>query len=190
MKGAFEVMPDTAECVRAVDEKRATLKNAGQDCLCFDALPKDALPKDISSADAKAKTVDDMKEEELEQVRESKIELGRKGEEAAVRYLISQRYKILERNWRCAFGEADIIAKDNDGVICFIEVKTRRSIKSGLPEEAVTKKKRDRYEKIAMCYMMESDIDDNTILRFDAIAICVADSRRAMLRHHKSWFCG
>ena len=141
---------------------------------------KDALVEQIK---------DGLKEKELEKAHESTIELGKKGEEAAVRYLISQHYDILERNWRCPFGEADIIAKDQNGTICFIEVKTRRSIKTGLPEESVTKSKRARYEKIAMCYMMDTDIEDNTILRFDAIGICVADPKRAMLRHHKSWFC-
>lgn len=127
-------------------------------------------------------------EEQLEQREESRRELGRKGENAAVRYLSAKGYRILHRNWRCRFGEADIIAKDPDGTVCFIEVKTRRSMEAGLPEEAVTARKRSRYEKIAMCYIVQEDIDDNTALRFDAIAICVADGRRAMLRHHRSCF--
>ncbi len=127
-------------------------------------------------------------EEQLEQREESRRELGRKGEEAAVRYLSARGYRILQRNWRCRFGEADIIAQDPDGTVCFIEVKTRRSMDAGLPEEAVTPKKRSRYEKIAMCYIVQEDIDDNTALRFDAIAICVAGGKRAMLRHHRSCF--
>ncbi len=127
-------------------------------------------------------------EKRLEQREESRRELGRKGEDAAVRYLSAKGYCILHRNWRCRFGEADIIAQDPDGTVCFIEVKTRRSMDAGLPEEAVTATKRSRYEKIAMCYIVQEDIDDNTALRFDAIAICVADGRRAMLRHHRSCF--
>ena len=127
-------------------------------------------------------------EEQLERREESRRELGRKGEDAAARYLGARGYRILQRNWRCRFGEADIIAQDPDGTVCFVEVKTRRSMEAGLPEESVTPKKRSRYEKIAMCYIVQEDIDDNTALRFDAIAICVADGRRAMLRHHRSCF--
>ena len=129
-----------------------------------------------------------VKERELEEERDDRSALGRKGEDAAARYLCARGYSILERNWRCRFGEADIIARDPDGTICFVEVKTRRSMDAGLPEESITAQKRQRYERIAMCYMMEVELDDNTIMRFDAIGICVAGQRRAMLRHHRSCF--
>lgn len=120
---------------------------------------------------------------------ETRQELGRKGEEAACRYLEAKGYKILERNWYCHFGEADIIALDPDGTFCFIEVKTRRSIEAGIPEEAITRDKRRRYERIALCYMMVcDDWDDNDSVRFDAIGICATGAHRAMLRHHKSCF--
>lgn len=120
---------------------------------------------------------------------ETRQELGRKGEEAACRYLEAKGYEILERNWYCHFGEADIIARDPDGVFCFIEVKTRRSIEAGIPEEAITREKRRRYERIALCYMMTcDDWDDNDPVRFDAIGICATGAHRAMLRHHKSCF--
>lgn len=119
----------------------------------------------------------------------SRQELGRKGEEAAVRYLKSRHYTIIKRNWFCRFGEADIIARDPDGTLCFIEVKTRQSIETGLPEEAITRSKQSRYERIALCYMMVTDDwDDNESVRFDAIAICVTAPHRAMLRHHRGCF--
>ncbi len=120
---------------------------------------------------------------------ETRQELGRKGEEAACRYLEAKGYDILERNWYCHFGEADIIARDPDGTFCFIEVKTRRSIEAGIPEEAITRDKRRRYERIALCYMMVcDDWDDNDSVRFDAIGICATGDHRALLRHHKSCF--
>lgn len=120
---------------------------------------------------------------------ESRQELGRKGEEAAVRYLKSRGYTILKRNWFCRFGEADIIARDPEGTLCFIEVKTRQSVEAGLPEEAVTRSKQSRYERIALCYMMVTDDwDDNDSVRFDAIAICVTAPHHAMLRHHRGCF--
>ena len=120
---------------------------------------------------------------------ESRQELGRKGEEAAVRYLKSRGYAIVKRNWFCRFGEADIIARDPEGTLCFIEVKTRQSVEAGLPEEAITRSKQSRYERIALCYMMVTDDwDDNDSVRFDAIVICVTAPHRAMLRHHKGCF--
>ena len=120
---------------------------------------------------------------------ESRQELGRKGEEAAVRYLKSRGYTIVKRNWFCRFGEADIIARDPEDTLCFIEVKTRQSLEAGLPEEAITRNKQSRYERIALCYMMVTDDwDDNSSVRFDAIAICVTAPHRALLRHHKGCF--
>lgn len=120
---------------------------------------------------------------------ESRQELGKKGEEAAVRYLKSRGYEIIKRNWFCRFGEADIIARDPEGTLCFVEVKTRQSLEAGLPEEAITRNKQSRYERIALCYMMVTDDwDDNSSVRFDAIAICVTAPHRALLRHHKGCF--
>ena len=117
-------------------------------------------------------------------------ELGKRGEDAACRYLQINGYEILERNWTCGFGEADIIASDPDGAICFIEVKTRRSIEAGIPEEAITPEKQRRYEKIALSYLVHADWVDGATVRFDAIGICVTSSHRALLRHHKGCFDG
>lgn len=116
--------------------------------------------------------------------------LGRKGEDAACRYLEAQGYDILERNWTCRFGEADVIAMDGDGTLAFIEVKTRRSVAAGVPEAAVTLEKQRRYEKIALSYLMGSDFGDGLVVRFDCIGICVTANRRALLRHHKGCFDG
>ena len=77
--------------------------------------------------------------------------LGRTGEELTVKYLKKHRYKILERNYKTPFGEADIIAF-KEGTYCFVEVKTRTDDEHGLPSEAVDYKKRERYRKIAWSY--------------------------------------
>ena len=116
--------------------------------------------------------------------------LGRKGEDCAVRYLTLQGYEILERNWTCRFGEADIIALDPDGTLCLVEVKTRRSVEAGVPEAAVTPEKQRKYERIALTYLMDADFGDGLPVRFDCIGICVTRNRRAMLRHHKGCFDG
>lgn len=118
----------------------------------------------------------------------SRIDLGKRGEDAAVRCLEHKGYEILERNWECDFGEADIIALSPEGSVVFIEVKTRKSLRAGFPEEAITLQKRKRYEKIAVDYMTKSDWEDGTPIRFDAVGIIVRGNDRAVLRHHIGFF--
>lgn len=113
-------------------------------------------------------------------------ELGRRGELAAVKYLQRRDIEVLERNWRCRYGEADIIALDDETIV-FIEVKTRRGINKGIPEDAVTPDKRDRYEKIAASYLEQNDFVD-CFVRFDVIAIMTVSNNRAFLRHHRGAF--
>lgn len=113
-------------------------------------------------------------------------EIGRRGENAAIRYLMMQEYEILERNWSCPAGEADVIALD-DGALVFIEVKTRTSLERGFPSEAVDAKKRSRYEKIAAWYLRSSDFVDISV-RFDVIELLVVGDDRAMVRHLKNAF--
>lgn len=67
-------------------------------------------------------------------------ELGARGEEAAARFLERKGMEILERNWTCSAGEADIICRDED-TLCFVEVKTRSTVEKGFPAEAVDERK-------------------------------------------------
>ena len=114
--------------------------------------------------------------------------LGRRGEEVAARYLRRMGYEILERNWRCRFGEADIVALDEEtGDLVFVEVKTRSDEYAGLPEEAVTPQKRRRYERIALEYLRVSALT-NLALRFDIIALTLVGPDRALMRHHRGAF--
>lgn len=110
-------------------------------------------------------------------------ELGMRGEEAACRYLIRRGYEILDRNWKCFAGEADIVACDEDGALVFVEVKTRTDATKGFPSEAVGPKKRAKYEKIALAYLADYDVVD-IVVRFDVISIMVLTPERAMIRHH------
>lgn len=113
-------------------------------------------------------------------------ELGRRGESAAARYLKRRGLEILDRNWTCYAGEADIIALDGD-VLCFIEVKTRSQERTGFPSEAVDARKRDRYERIAACYIKVHDYIDMRV-RFDVVAILVLSDHHAFLRYHPNAF--
>lgn len=101
-------------------------------------------------------------------------ELGAFGEDLACRYLARRGYEILERNYRCPEGEADIVAYDPaDDAVVLIEVKTRRraSVEGGYPEEAVDAKKRRRYRRIAACYLMDNF--PTPCARFDTVGIVV-----------------
>ncbi len=80
--------------------------------------------------------------------------MGRKGEDLACKYLKKHRYKIVKRNYVTPFGEADIVAF-KDGYYCFVEVKARASDVYGLPSQAVTEAKRQRYRMIAKFFCTE-----------------------------------
>ncbi len=117
----------------------------------------------------------------------SNRELGQKGEHAAQLFLERKGYRILERNWVCFAGEADIIARCDD-ILCFVEVKTRRGLEKGFPAEAVNDKKRARYEKIAACYLQQHADFVDVRVRFDVISILVLSDTRAFLRMHTDAF--
>ena len=114
------------------------------------------------------------------------IELGRRGEEAAARFLERRGFEVLERNWTCSAGEADIIAQDEDALV-FVEVKTRSNTEKGLQEEAVDERKRERYERIAAAFLQTYETVDIAV-RFDVVSILVIGSERAFLRHHVNAF--
>jgi putative endonuclease len=74
--------------------------------------------------------------------------LGRQGEQLAAEYLKKAGFRILDRNYRCADGEIDIVAADRrDLVAC--EVKTRSGVRFGTPVEAVTSQKLRRLRRLA-----------------------------------------
>jgi putative endonuclease len=116
----------------------------------------------------------------------SSKELGRRGEEAATKFLKRRGFEVLERNWTCFAGEVDIVAHV-DETLCFIEVKTRSNIQKGFPSEAVDGRKRERYERIAACYLKDHACEDMRV-RFDVISILVLGDDRAFLRHHINAF--
>ena len=91
------------------------------------------------------------------------------GERLAVQHLKTQGYQILAENYRFQRGEIDIIAKYEERIV-FVEVKTRRSLKYGLPQSAVTEQKQRQISKIALAYLQEHNLIDISC-RFDVIAI-------------------
>lgn len=80
--------------------------------------------------------------------------LGGRGEDAAVRYLSGLGFEILDRNWRCAEGELDIVAREG-AVLVVCEVKTRSGVGFGSPVEAVTVAKVRRLRRLAARWLAE-----------------------------------
>lgn len=113
-------------------------------------------------------------------------DVGLQGEKAAARYLENKGYKIIDKNWKCCIGEIDIVALYEDTLI-FVEVKTRTSIRTGLPEDAVNAKKRKKYESMAAFYLQDHDFVD-MVIRFDVVGILVVDKSKALVRHHVNAF--
>ena len=95
--------------------------------------------------------------------------LGIVGEELAGHFLSAKGYKILLKNYECALGEIDLIAKES-GCLVFIEVKTRRSLAMGSPAESVTFQKRHQIVKVAEYYVKRYGIK-NVPCRFDVVAV-------------------
>ena len=94
---------------------------------------------------------------------------GAIGEMCATEFLKKQKYKIIDRNFRCKQGEIDIIARDKKTIV-FVEVKARESAEFGQPSEYVTKSKIDKIKKAALVYLHENGLDDADV-RFDVVEI-------------------
>ncbi len=95
--------------------------------------------------------------------------LGDFGERLACRYLLDSGLEVLDRNWRCAAGEIDIVARDG-GVVVICEVKTRTSTRFGTPTEAVTAEKANRLHRLGRLWLREHEVGWSR-LRVDVVAI-------------------
>lgn len=101
----------------------------------------------------------------------NKRNIGENYEKMAGEYLEKQGYDIIQYNYRCKYGEIDIVAKDKCDLV-FAEVKYRSNIRYGLPFEAVDIKKQQKINKVAVSYLIENNISENTYIRFDVVGIC------------------
>jgi len=115
--------------------------------------------------------------------------VGSWGESLAAEYLRQRGYTILERNARTPYGEIDLVARQEQvhggqggalpagSVTVFVEVKTRTSTAFGLPEEAVTARKREHLLAAAQAYLQaHPDLEGDW--RVDVIAILSSSSRK------------
>jgi putative endonuclease len=99
-------------------------------------------------------------------------QFGRAAEEAAARCLRSGGWRILARNARVGRGELDIVARRGP-VLAFVEVKARRSLAAGAPEDAVTPRKRRQVARLAELWLAVRPwaLEGVTDVRFDIVAV-------------------
>ncbi len=95
--------------------------------------------------------------------------IGINGEEIAADFLKKKGCRILKKNYRCCFGEVDIIALCKD-TICFVEVKTRTTNQFGTPQESVIPAKQKKLSRVALEYIQRYKLEDQKA-RFDIIAV-------------------
>ena len=117
--------------------------------------------------------------------------LGRRGEDAAARFLRRRGYRILERSSRSRPGELDLVALDGQTIV-FVEVKTRRQSEAGHPAEAVTPDKQRRLTRLAVTWLKRHRLLEQPA-RFDVVAVTWPDDdRRPTIEHFPNAFdaCG
>ena len=110
---------------------------------------------------------------------------GARGEQIAASYLQSKKYTILHRNFRCRYGEIDIIARRKN-VLVFVEVKTRRSRAFGSPQEAVSLKKQRAISSVALAFLQQNRLSEQAA-RFDVIAVHL-DNNCPQIEHIENAF--
>ena len=104
----------------------------------------------------------------------NKRQKGKEYEQLAVEALQKEGYHIETRNYRCRFGEIDVVARDQRkgrDILVFIEVKYRSSVKYGLPSEAVDSHKQHKIRQVSEYYVREKRIPATTAIRYDVISI-------------------
>ena len=94
---------------------------------------------------------------------------GKLGESYAAKYLSQKGYEILETNYKTPFAEIDIVAKDTDGTICFVEVKTRKNKNYGYGTDFIFKSKIHKMILGARSYMVKHNVTSD--VRFDIIEV-------------------
>lgn len=102
-----------------------------------------------------------------------KNKVGAWGEVFAARYLRDNGFKIITANYVCRFGELDLVASKN-GILSFIEVKTRNESTKIRPMEAVDEGKQERVRMAAKSFLNYTKLDGE--MRFDVIEVYLDDN--------------
>lgn len=105
--------------------------------------------------------------------------LGQRGEQIALAHLQQQGYSILSTNWRCAHGELDIVARQDDTIV-FVEVRTRYIDSTDAAFESVNPRKQEKLAALAHLYLEAHDLDSAS-WRIDVIAIAIPRSGKPIV---------
>jgi putative endonuclease len=113
----------------------------------------------------------------------TRAEIGALGEQVAVDHLTSIGLRVLTRNWRCRYGELDVIAADDAArTVVFVEVKTRTSDQFGGVAQAVTPLKVRRLRRLAGLWLAAQD-GSWAAVRIDVIGVRIGRSRAPEITH-------
>jgi putative endonuclease len=105
---------------------------------------------------------------------------GNEGEDASARFLEANGYVVLARNFRCRYGELDLVAEKN-GTICFVEVRMRSTSIWGDPSQTVQGAKQRRVVKSALHYLQAHALR-NRMIRFDVVSV-LGRGKDAVVEH-------
>ena len=108
-------------------------------------------------------------------------ELGRRAEEAAARWLAGKGWRVLDRRWRSASGELDLVCIAPDGILVGVEVKLRSTGRAGSAVEAIDRRRLARLRATLLDYGREAR-DSRRELRIDLITVSPAEGRWRLAR--------
>jgi putative endonuclease len=106
---------------------------------------------------------------------------GRFGEQLVVNYLENGGYQIVTTNWRCSFGEIDIVAQKENTLI-FVEVRSRHAENTEQSFESINKRKQAKLAALANEYIDAYKLDE-VIWRIDVIGVAIPRSGKAIIEH-------
>lgn len=108
--------------------------------------------------------------------------LGAQGEQIVAEHLRALDWRILQRNWRCRYGELDLIGEDGPRTVVFVEVKTRTGDGFGGIEHAVTPQKLRRIRRLAGLWLAGQD-QRWPELRIDVLGVRMGSGRTPEVTH-------
>lgn len=118
-----------------------------------------------------------------------KAEIGKLGEDLACEYLVKNRYRVLERNYRKPWGEIDVIGRSPDRTLVFFEVKTvqERTTTGLMAEDNLTQAKLKKLQRTCTLYAgrYPDQIDEEKGWRIDLLALTI-NEKDCDIKHYKN----
>lgn len=111
-----------------------------------------------------------------------RLRVGAAGEAAALAHLREAGFRILDIDWRCRLGQADVVAEDS-GTLVLVEVKARRGVSFGLPQEAVDLRKQRKLRALMDAYRLRTGRSEQPC-RIDVLALLLDRDLRVLRCEH------